>query len=241
MDDAFKAKFRVKEMPETLNDAHELIIVAGELDLSTERIVTYLSDEYGVAINVVFFRFFQDQGAEYLSRVWLIDPGVAETKAEEKRADEPWNGEFYVSFGEDSTRRWVDARKYGYVAAGGGTWYTNTLQQLEPGNRIWVNVPGRGYVGVGKVLEAAKPVAEFSLWDETGVERNIREVIQDLPEADVKQDKLEYYVRVEWLDTVRLSDAIKEKGFFGNQNTVAKPKSRKWVHTIERLKSRFNL
>jgi len=32
-----------------------------------------------------------------------------------------------------------------------------------------------------------------------------------------------------------------QKGFFGNQNSVAKPKAKKWVHTVERLKSRFGI
>ena len=46
---------------------------------------------------------------------------------------------------------------------------------------------------------------------------------------------------VDWIDTVPLKDAIKEKGFFGNQNTVAKPRAKKWRHTVERLKKRFDV
>jgi hypothetical protein len=48
-------------------------------------------------------------------------------------------------------------------------------------------------------------------------------------------------VKVEWIKTVPLEDAIKEKGFFGNQNSVARPKAKKWAHTIERLKKRFEI
>lgn len=143
LDDAFQKHFRLNDMPEALNEGHELVIVASELDDSTERIVNYLSDEYGVAINALFFRFFREGNSEYLSRVWLIDPGEAETKTLERRGQEPWNGEFYVSFGEGENRRWIDAQLYGYIAAGGGAWYSNTLHQLEKGNRIWVNVPIR--------------------------------------------------------------------------------------------------
>lgn len=32
-----------------------------------------------------------------------------------------------------------------------------------------------------------------------------------------------------------------EVGFFGNQNTVARPKTHKWNHTIEQLKQRFGV
>ena len=51
----------------------------------------------------------------------------------------------------------------GHISAGGGTWYTKTLQQLKPGDRIWVNSPGHGYVGVGRVTGRAESVATFKV------------------------------------------------------------------------------
>jgi hypothetical protein len=241
LDEAFCQRFSVKEMPEALNEGHELVVVASELDDSTERIVTYLSDEYGAAINAVFFRFFSDGANEYLSRVWLIDPGEAEVKVVERRGDEPWNGEYYVSFGEGERRRWTDAMQHGYIAAGGGSWYSNTLHHMEPNDRIWVNVPGRGYVGVGRVVDKAKPITEFTLPDASGTPRPISEVVAETPHTDKPDEELEYYVRVDWIKTLPLDEAIKEKGFFGNQNSVAKPKAKRWVHTIDRLKKRFEV
>ena len=46
---------------------------------------------------------------------------------------------------------------------------------------------------------------------------------------------------VNWIKTVPLNEAIKEKGFFGNQNSVAAPKAPKWDHTVQRLKQRFGI
>ena len=74
-----------------------------------------------------------------------------------------WNGEFYVSFGEGSHRRWKDAKKYGFVSAGGGDWYVNTLRTLQPDDRVWVNVPRQGYVGVGIVTAPAAHRDEFEV------------------------------------------------------------------------------
>ena len=241
LNEAFCKRFGVSEMPESLNENHELVVVASELDDSTERIVNYLADEYGVAINAVYFRFFQDGDNRYLSRVWLIDPGEAEVKVVEKRGQEPWNGEYYVSFGECETRRWADARQYGYIAAGGGSWYSKTLDILEVGGRIWVNVPGRGYVGVGEVLEKAKPITEFTLPDASNNQVPIMQLVKNLPAPNKPADQLEYYVRVHWIKTVPLEEAVKEKGFFGNQNSAARPKSKKWRHTVERLKKRWGI
>lgn len=50
-----------------------------------------------------------------------------------------------------------------------------------------------------------------------------------------------WFVPVEWIHTVGSQDAVRELGFFGNQNTVAKPKSEKWEHTIETLKKKFGV
>ena len=52
-------------------------------------------------------------------------------------------------------------------------------------------------------------------------------------------EQAEYFVRIEWLDTVQESKAINEVGLFGNQNTVCQPTTPKWRHTVERLKTYF--
>lgn len=88
--------------PEKLNEGHSLIIVSSELDAATERIINYLTDNYGVPINAIFFQCFKDGDSEFLTRTWLIDPKEAEAKtsrAAKKKDREPWNGQdFYVSF-----------------------------------------------------------------------------------------------------------------------------------------------
>jgi len=121
---AFSERFNA-DPPETLNEDHNLIVVASELDSSTERIIGYLSTNYGVPINAVFFRHFEEGGNEYLTRIWLIDPNQVEAQASKapaaKRGREPWNGkDFYVSIGEGDSRSWEDSRRYGFVSAGGG-------------------------------------------------------------------------------------------------------------------------
>lgn len=241
-DEAFRARFKVKALPEGLNEAHELVIVAGSLDASTERIVNYLAEHHGVNINAVFFRFFRDGEREYLSRVWLREPSAM---APEPGPDpESWNGEYYVSFGVEENRDWEEAIKFGFISGGGGQWYSNTLSMLEPGARVWVNVPGTGYVGVGKVVGTRLPVEEFLVSDADGKQVPITSLqlkIARTTKASEDAAKAEYLVRVEWIKTVPVSQAVRERGFFGNQNTVARPKTPRWNHTVERLKARFGV
>ncbi len=64
-EEAFSSRFGISP-PETLNENHNLVVVASELDNSTERIISYLAD-FEVPINVVFFRYLQ-RGHERIHR-----------------------------------------------------------------------------------------------------------------------------------------------------------------------------
>jgi hypothetical protein len=243
LDEAFCERFGVDELPE-LNESHKLVLVAGELDDSSERIITYLAEEYGVSINAVFFRVFRDGGNEYLSRAWLADPVQVDAKVEAKREKLPWNGEYYASFGADTNRDWEEARKCGFISAGGGEWYSRTLNILEPGSRVWVNIPKTGYVGVGRVLEPAVPIDEFTVDNGNGKQVPITSLPLNAAKhatMATNPDKAEHFVRIDWIKTVPMSQAVKETGLFGNQNSAAKPRARKWQHTVERLKQRFGV
>ena len=93
-----------------------------------------------------------------LSRSWLLDPVRSQASSAASTSDDitdPWNGEFYCSFGEGESRSWADAVEYGFISAGGGQWYTRTLGALKPGDRIWVKIPDQGFVGVGRVTRSS--------------------------------------------------------------------------------------
>jgi hypothetical protein len=207
------------------------------MDGSTERIIKYLQG-YDIDINVLFFKVFEHNGKRLLSRAWMID---AEQSSNIYSSSKSWNGEFYFSYGTSEQRSWEDAVEYGFVSAGGGSWYTNTLDNLELGNRIWVNIPGKGYVGVGTVVEKSVSAheAEFKY-------KNIWTAFFDLPltasyHKKNKTEKAEYLVKKKKKKIVPLEEAISEYGFFGNQNTVCRPKSDKWGFTIRRLKELWKI
>lgn len=242
LDQAYAEKFGSKLEEDDLNQTHQMLVVAAELDPSTERIVSYLSD-MDIPINVLFFKVFKDGENIYLSRTWMIDPGETQEKASSNTGSKaPWNGEYYVSFGHDMGRDWNDAKEYGFISAGGGTWYSKTLFMLNEGDRVWANIPKTGYVGVGVVKGPAVHVRDFKVETSDGPKSLLdvsnasyhREYIND-------EEKAEYIVPVDWVKAVPLDQAVSEVGFFGNQNSVARPTASKWSHTVERLKKRWNI
>lgn len=232
LDTQFFEKFSAHLEEDDVNSDHQIIIVASELDSSTERITRYLND-VAVPINVIFFKVFEDGGSKYLSRAWLIDPYDVATITKPSREKEPWNGEFYVSFGHDETKSWEDAKQLGFISAGGGLWYSRTLNMLSEGDRVWVNVPRVGYVGVGIVKDTARKITEVKFGDNNS---RIYEISDRANYHTEDDDKIEYVVPVQWQKAVDIKDAVSEVGFFGNQNSVAKPTTPKWSHTVNRLK-----
>ena len=53
-DEAYVARFG-SSVPEEINEQHKLVLVCSSLDPESERIIQYLSGDYGVPINAVFF------------------------------------------------------------------------------------------------------------------------------------------------------------------------------------------
>jgi len=246
--DDFLHRFGQPLDEDTLNESHQIVIVATHLDDSSERIVKYLGDK-GIPINVLCFQVFANGEQQLLSRTWLVDPVQIQVSAATPattrgtREREPWNGEFYACFGHSTTRSWDEGRRYGFISGGGGSWYSNTLNLLSAGDRVWVKAPGYGFVGVGEVIGARQPITEFKIATPEG-ERPALEVLKDgvyHREHVEDPEHMEYFVPVRWIHTVPLSEAINEIGLFGNQNTVCKPVTPKWRHTIERLKERWGM
>ena len=224
---------------ESLNQSHQIVILSSSLDASTERIVGYLA-ERDIPINVLCFQIFSNGNEQLLSRAWLLDPVLTQTTARPAGPNEPWNGEFYHSFGHSAERSWDEAVQYGFICAGGGRWYSNTLQLLSPGDRVWAKVPGSGFVGVGRVKGTILSARDFVVPTEAGdkpflqiAKANYHRELADDP------DRCEYFVPVQWLQTVPVTQAVQELGMFGNQNSVCKPTATKWRATVERLKERF--
>ena len=235
LNDAFQKKFGTPLDEASVNQNVKMVIVAAKMDDGTERIIRFLRETYRVDINILFFHVFLCGGERLISRTWF-EEDIEESAPIKGSEKGPWNGEYYASFGEGS-RNWDDARKYGFISAGGGSWYSKTLSLLSPGDRVWANIPHTGYVGVGVVTEPVQQ-ARDAVFDVKGekvkmVDLSLRG--NYLYSVD-DPDNAEYVVMIQWIKTVRASEAVKELGFFGNQNSVCRPLADRWNFTVDRLK-----
>lgn len=241
LNDAFLKKFGAELDESSVNQKVKMVIVAAKMDDGTERIIRFLRDTYQVDINILFFHVFQCGSERLISRAWF-EEDLEETAPAEVSTKGPWNGEYYVSFGKEEGRSWDDARKYGFISAGGGPWYTKTLSLLSPGDRVWVNIPHTGYVGVGIVTETVQQAKDV-VFDYN----NALTPMKELPlqgkyfYSEDDPENAEYVVKVQWIKTIAVSKAVKEIGFFGNQNSVCRPTAEKWNFTVDRLKKSWGI
>ena len=229
------------DVPETINAAHRLIIVASRMDQSTEQIVNYLS-RYDVPINVLFFEYLIDGEREYLARTWLAAPETASgSGGGPTKKQPPWNGsDFFVAVGENDHRNWDDMRHYGFVSAGHGDKYRRAMSNLYIGARVYAHIPGTGYVGVGEVVDEAVRVDEFIVEHDGKPVPILQAALEasNMAEDAESEELSEYLARVRWIDSRDRDDAVWEKGMFANQNVVAKLRQ---PFTLQRLAEHFDL
>ena len=215
---AFQERFG-ERIPEQLNGSHSMLIVASELDPASRRIVEYLSEEHGVAINTAFFNVFAADGAEWLTTDFLLDQAAVEERSERKvRA--PWSGFYFMNAGVGEHRSWNDMRRYGYAQAGGGTFYSGRLDQLSVGDKIFAYHRGAGYIGYGIVTSPKVLASQFQTENGPLFEQPLDGPAIKLRSSD--PDLAEYVVGVKWLRTYELEDAKTFRGVFANQNVVCR-------------------
>jgi hypothetical protein len=206
-------------IPQTVNGSHSMIILASELDDSSERIVQYLAEEYGVPINVLFFTFFKTGTEEFLGRAWLKDPEELQER-KQSRNQPPWSGFYFVNVGEGEHRNWDDCRKYGFLSAGQGEKYGNAMKKLNPGDQVFAYMKGLGYVGFGAVTQPAVMARDFT---PEGSDKKILDVPLKQPRmSDNKDDPAlsEWVVGIRWEKVFDREHAKRFQGIFANQNIV---------------------
>ena len=130
--------------------------------------------------------------------------------------------------------------KFGFVSAGGGRFYTKTMRSLPEGGRIWVNLPGTGFVAVGKTLAPAERFDHAKVRKDGEWARLAdQQLVGNYRHADDEDDDhAEWVVPVEWLDARREAEAFWTKGMFASQHSACKLRQE---FTLGRLAEHFGI
>ncbi len=169
-------------------------------------------------------------------QVKVREKKLVERIARKEKNREAWNErDFYVSFGDGPHRDWRDAREYGFIGAGGGSFYIRTLSHPQVGSRVFVNIPKTGFVGVGEVTETVNPVHDFSIIQDGVAIPILKAEGLKAPKVNHHLDdpeRCEHFVRVKWLKTVPKEKAFWTKGLFASQHSACKLRNSFTINTL---------
>lgn len=116
--------------------------------------------------------------------------------------------QFTVEYG--SGRSWEDARKYGFLSAGGDS--GKSLNKIAVGDLIFCHIASVGFVGIGICTVCQTPAAGFTVLEGAG-QKNILDCEWTNTAAKASIDPSnEYFIGVRWLRTASADEGYWEKG-----------------------------
>ncbi|MEJ8472852.1 hypothetical protein [Roseibium algae] len=230
LEEVYRERFSTSP-PDTLNAAHQMMVVASSMDETTKRIIEYLSEEHGVGINVFFFNIFEQGGTQFLTTDTLLQQEeVTERATRKTRA--PWSGYWYLTAGAEGDVAWEDLRQHGYVVASGGKWYSDGLARLSMGDKVFFYQKNAGYLGFGIITSEMQPASDYALEDG----RNLTDAVPRpyFSEFGDDPEKRAYVIGVDWKKTFDREEAKTFAGIFANQNIACKIYDEKTVDFLTR-------
>lgn len=119
-------------------------------------------------------------------------------------------GIYYYNVGEDRLvnspqRNWDDYRKFGFISAGQGIRWRDAICGFEQGDVVAAYLKGHGYVGIGIITQAAKPIREVIVRGKPLIRCTLESRQMD---RNIESDEYcEYVACVKWIKTVERNKA----------------------------------
>ncbi len=115
------------------------------------------------------------------------------------------NGVYYYNVGEGPHRHWDDFRKIGFISAGQGLRWRDAILGFQPGDVVAAYLKKHGYVGIGKVLNRARPIREVMIAGKPLLDHELR--CKRMAENSGSDELSEYVCPVKWITSVGRGDA----------------------------------
>ncbi|HZW38529.1 MAG TPA: GIY-YIG nuclease family protein [Ignavibacteriaceae bacterium] len=149
------------------------------------------------------------------------------------------NDIYFVNVGEDKSklRSWEDCTKYGFLSAGQNKKYSDPIRTLESGDIVVAYLKGKGYVGIGKVLEKACRINDFKFKGKSLRDYKINSNIFN----NADNENSDYAVKVKWIKKVMKEDAISVEGKELFTSRLVKSSLKNQENTIIHLEKSFGL
>lgn len=110
------------------------------------------------------------------------------------------NSLYYYNVGENRARNWDDYRKYGYISAGWGARYRDTMLGFQVGDVVAAYLKRYGFVGIGRINETAKMIRDVRIDGRRLIDLPL--IAEDADHDCDDPDESEYACVVKWIKRV---------------------------------------
>lgn len=149
------------------------------------------------------------------------------------------NGLYFYNVGEGKHRNWDDYRNFGFISAGQRATFRDAMLGFHPGDVVAAYLSKCGYVGVGRILGAAKRINEAKVNGKPCLSLPLR--CKDMDDNADSETHSEYVCPVEWIVAVERSDArfVSKSGLYTPRNVRASLDGQQ--ATIDFLNEQFDI
>jgi len=126
-------------------------------------------------------------------------------------------GLYYYNIGEGPHRNWDDYKKYGFISAGQAPRFRDAMLGFEKGDIVAAYLKGKGFVGIGRVTQTAKPIREVNIDNVPLLKLPL--LCENMSDNSEYKEKSEYVVLVTWLVSVSREESRwkSKSGLFTSQ------------------------
>jgi hypothetical protein len=115
------------------------------------------------------------------------------------------NSIYYYNVGEGPHRNWDDYTKYGFISAGQGARWRDAMLGFNPGDIVVAYLKGKGFVGIGRIKEAAKPISKVVIKGKPLLALDLK--CPNMSDNSDNPEKSEYVALVKWIAKVPRKEA----------------------------------
>ena len=112
---------------------------------------------------------------------------------------------YYYNVGEGPHRNWDDYTKYGFISGGQGVRWRDAMLGFNPGDIVVAYLKRRGFVGIGRIREIAKPISKVIIKGKPLLTLKLK--CPNMADNSDNLEKSEYVARVKWIAKVPRNEA----------------------------------
>lgn len=115
------------------------------------------------------------------------------------------SGIYYFNIGERPHRKWSDNKSLGFISAGQGVRWRDSILGFREGDVLAAYLKRRGFVGIGCITQRARPIRDVKIRNKRLIDHDL--ICKRMTDNIASDDLCEYVALVDWKVAVEQTEA----------------------------------